>query len=205
MALCKINVGNNFISLWRLLHCESCGCYQKGDCFLNGLTQSPPVAGSLQQLHWKWAAVLLQEAVSPSDQHLILHITLSHVPLLSSTAMSWPKFMVLLQDVSTALLLAALSSVNWLWLMLVLLSAPHVKWRIILLVKKWICDRFVCNLWALFMPELGNPLLSGNEKHLLDFLPQQWQQRAALCLPSSFDAPWFVIAGIGKHKEQVVM
>lgn len=52
------------------------------------------------------------------------------------------------------------------------LSAADVKWRIILLVKKRICDRFVSNLWALFMPELGNPLFCGNDKHLLDFLPQ---------------------------------
>lgn len=43
MALCKNNVGNSFISPWRLLHCESCGCYLKGRfCFLNGMTLSPP-------------------------------------------------------------------------------------------------------------------------------------------------------------------
>lgn len=67
--------------------------------------QACPVAASLQKLRWKWAAVLLllQETVSPSDQHVTVHITLFHVALLSSTAKSWPKFMVLLRDVSLLL------------------------------------------------------------------------------------------------------
>lgn len=178
VSLCKINVGSSFISLWRLLHCESCGCYQKRRlCFLNGMTQSPPCRlGQLQEVCrsctesglqffscWRkqWAQVT---SILLCTSHCFTFLCWTQ-----STAMSWPKFTVLLQD---ALLFAVLSSVIWLWLMLMLLSAPDVKWRIILLVKKWICDRFVCNLWALFMPELGNPLLSGNDKHLLDFLLQ---------------------------------
>lgn len=60
MVLWKNNVGTRFLSLWRLLHCESCGCYQQGRFLFPGwhylisTFQVCPVAAVLQKLHWKW-------------------------------------------------------------------------------------------------------------------------------------------------------